>query len=95
MLALAFLVAVVVSWRYIRTSYRIYTATILLLSFSYYTGPVHPYMGLPRHLLLAFPVFIGLAPWIREQRMQTPVMVLGGLGWFFMLMLYVLETWVP
>ena len=42
-------------------SYRIYSLTMTWLAFSYYTGPYYPYMGLPRHLLLAFPVFIGLA----------------------------------
>ena len=60
-LAVSFLILLAISWKKLRLSYKLYSLGITWVSFSYYTGPVHPYMGLPRHLLLAFPVFIGLA----------------------------------
>ncbi|NJN17832.1 MAG: hypothetical protein HC822_16930 [Oscillochloris sp.] len=62
---LGFVPLVVLAWPRMRWSERAYTIIIVLVSFAYYTGPTHPYMGLPRHLLLAFPVFIGLAPLVR------------------------------
>ena len=90
-----FLILSAISWRKIRLSYRLYSFIIIWVSFSYYTGPEHPYMGLPRHLLLAFPVFIGIAaffniPWIR-------LLIIGSsvAGMLFLLGLYVLNAWVP
>ncbi|NMC02101.1 MAG: hypothetical protein GYA30_06980, partial [Chloroflexi bacterium] len=59
-LGIGFIVILVIVWKYLRVSYRIYVVSIALVSFAYHTGPIYPYMGLPRHLFLAFPVFIGL-----------------------------------
>jgi len=76
-------------------SYRIYAVVIALVSFAYHTGPFFPYMGLPRHLLLAFPVFIGLGP-VLCYRWQRLLMVgLGLFGILFLLMLYVIQGWIP
>jgi hypothetical protein len=51
----------ILSWRCLRMSYRVYCVAILLVSLSFYAGDIDPFLALPRHLLLAFPVFIGLA----------------------------------
>jgi 4-amino-4-deoxy-L-arabinose transferase-like glycosyltransferase len=61
LLGAAFLFMLAVGWGRVRASYRIFSVIIALVSLSYYTGEESPYMGLPRHLLLAFPVFIGFA----------------------------------
>lgn len=90
-----FLVLLALAWRGMRPSYRVYALAITLLSFSYYTGPFYPYMGLPRHLLLAFPVFIGLADRIREGWMSRLLTIAGTLGTYFLLLQYVLNYWVP
>jgi hypothetical protein len=94
-LAGVFLVMVSVAWRHMRPSYRLYTATVVLISFSLYTGPFYPYMGLPRHLLLAFPVFIGLAPAVRARWSRLWVFGTGLFGMLFLLLQYVFEGWVP
>jgi hypothetical protein len=60
-LSVATVGVLVLSWRYLRTSYRVYCAAILLVSLSFYAGDIDPFLALPRHLLLAFPMFIGLA----------------------------------
>jgi hypothetical protein len=60
----AFLLLIAFAWRGMRTSYRIYVFLIAVISFSFHTGTTATggaYLALPRHLLLAFPVFIGLA----------------------------------
>ncbi|MCD4737694.1 MAG: hypothetical protein K8R89_00330 [Anaerolineae bacterium] len=59
-LAGCFMRLLVVHWREMRISYKIYTVSIIVISLSYYTNSVHPYMELPRHLLLAFLLFCGL-----------------------------------
>jgi hypothetical protein len=91
----AFLLLLPLAWRRLCISYRIYVVAITLISFSLYTGPVHPYMGLPRHLLLAFPVFIGAAPKLQTNR-RWLIWALAGLP-VMMLMIagYVEHAWVP
>jgi len=90
-----FVVLMIFAWRGMRTSYRLYTLAITLVSFGYHTGPRLPYLGLPRHLLLAFPIFIGLAPVIRRPWLRL-LMTAGGLfGMLFLLLMYVIEGWVP
>ena len=90
-----FLIMLNLSWKNLRISERLYTLAITLVSFSYYTGPIHPYMGLPRHLFLAFPVFIGIRPWLKKKWLNMAFICLSLLGMFFLLGLYVLEGWVP
>jgi Gpi18-like mannosyltransferase len=92
---LVFIVMLGISWRKMRMSYRIYCLLIALVSFSYYTGPVHPYMGLPRHLLLAFPIYIGAPLVITRPWMRLLVVALSAAGMTFLLGMYVLHTWVP
>jgi hypothetical protein len=83
------------AWRNMRGSYRLLSATIILASFAYYTGPAMPYMGLPRHLLLAFPVFIGLAPALQTGRRSFLVATLFLPSMLFVVFVYILEAWVP
>ena len=59
-----FLLLIVWAWRGLRASYRVYVVLIAVVSFSFHTGMTPTggaYLSLPRHLLLAFPVFIGIA----------------------------------
>lgn len=94
-LGAGFIVLLAVAWRNMRTSYRIYVVVITLVSFSYHTGPFYPYMGLPRHLLLAFPVFIGLGA-ILHRRWSRLAMATGGIiGMLFLLLMYGVHGWVP
>ena len=92
---IAFLILLAVCWNKLRVSYRIYAVAMTLVSFSFYTGPVHPVMGLPRHLLLVFPIFIGLAALIHKPWIKTLMIGLSAIGMTFLLGLYVLNGWVP
>ena len=93
-LAIIFLSLLIFSWRTMKPEYRIYSVIIFLVSFSYYTGRVHPYMGLPRHLLLAFPVFIFISPRLNRAIIRPVYLSLMGIIYFFLIYLYVLEAWV-
>ena len=95
LLAIWFIIIIGLAWRKMRTSYRLYCFAITWISLSYYTGPVHPYMGLPRHLFLAFPVFIGLAPYISKPQVRLLSLLPNIFGMIFLLWLFVLEGWVP
>ena len=93
-LAIIFLILLSLAWKTMRPAYRIYAILVTLVSFSYYTGPFHPYMGLPRHLLLAIPVFIYSAPVINRPILRPIALTLLGIGYFLQLFLYCLEAWV-
>ena len=86
----------VLSWRNLRNSYRIYVLIILIVSFGYHTGMEvsSPYMGLPRHLLLAFPVFIGVAPRVTPYAMNK-FFKLGLGGLLLLTFFHCLRAWVP
>lgn len=90
-----FLFLLILAWPYLRTSYRLYIAAITLVSFSLHTGPIHPYMGLPRHLMLGFPVFIGLGAVVNRPWQRLSLVVTGASGLLFLTVLYVIHAWVP
>ena len=94
-LGLAFLAALALAWRYLRPADRLYTAAVTLVSFCYSTGPVHPTMGLPRHLLAALPVFIGLGAALKRAWQRRLLLAVGLAGLILLTLLYVLEAWVP
>lgn len=82
-------------WR-MRKSYLLYSALILTVSFSLNTGPARPYMGLPRHCLLAFPLVLPLAEWGARRPLHWFVLVAGVLGLFALTLFYSTHTvWVP
>lgn len=93
-LAGTFLIAFVFSWRFLRPSYKIYSVAVVLIALSLHTGvSINPYISLPRHLLPAFPVFIGIAAAYRFKRLWF---ILGVLLVCQMLFLccFVWQTWV-
>ncbi len=92
--ALVFVIILVFVWKKISISYRLYSLVIAGVSFSYYTGPVHPYMGLLRHLFLAFPIFIGIAALVKNRWIRLLIISLSGIGMLFLIVLYVLQAWV-
>ncbi len=94
-LGLLFIFMMGFSWPHMRNSYRIYSLVIVLAGFSYYTGPTHPLMGLPRHLYLAFPVFIGLAQSLSKSKRWLISLVAGISGNLFLVAGYILGGWVP
>ena len=83
----------VVAWPRMRVSYRILTIILFVVAFAYHTGPETPYMGLPRHLLLAFPIFIGSAPAL--ERFKGPIAAVSMFGMLALTFFYVLHAWVP
>lgn len=89
-----FLMLTCLVWRHLRGSDRLYVAAVILVAFSYYTGPLHPYMGLPRHLLLALPVFLPLGKVLRRRWLRWMGLSLHISGWMFMALLYGLHAWV-
>jgi len=90
-----FVALLAVAWRKLNPGYRLYSLAIVLVSVSYHTGTTHPYMGLLRHLWLAFPVYIGLPLAVRRPWARLAIAGSGIVTMLFLLMLYGLEAWVP
>ena len=82
-------------WR-LRPSYFLYSLAIVIISFSYSTGNLESYMGLPRHCLLAFPLAIPLAIWGRKPAAHLLFTTIGLIWLFAMSFFYVGQVlWVP
>ncbi|MGE0128862.1 MAG: mannosyltransferase family protein [Blastocatellales bacterium] len=82
-------------WRR-RPSYLIYSVIILLVSFSYSTGFDKPYMGLPRHCLLAFPLFLPLAVAARRPVVHLLVILYALIGLPTLVFCYTANIiWLP
>ncbi len=92
-LATWFLMLMIRSWRWMDRGEQLYTMAVALSAFSYHTGPVHPYMGLPRHLWIAFPVFMALGRSRSTFAAAVPAIQIP--AFFFMIFPYVLGAWVP
>jgi hypothetical protein len=92
---LYFLILLALAWKHLPVSYLVYSVVIALVSFSYNTGPIHPYMGLLRHLLLAFPVLIGLAKVLQNKWQRLLIISISQTGFIYLLSMYVFHAWVP
>ena len=93
-LGIVFIAMFVIAWKHLRTSHRIYCLAIVLIALSLHTGgTVNPYTSLPRHLLAASPVFIGLAAGYKFQRLGFVLFVLA-LCQMLLLCCFVWQTWV-
>src|SRR5919206_1853864 len=76
-LAAVFITMFVFSWRYLRTSYKIYALAVVLIALSLHTGmALNPYISLPRHLVPAFPVFLGVAQAYQFKRLPLIITIL-------------------
>jgi len=95
-LAFIFVMVTVLAWRHMRSSYKAYCLTIILVAFSLHTGMLFssPYMGLPRHLLLAFPVFIAMPRFLSDATTWRWVR-LAFCGFLIMTYLHSINFWVP
>ena len=96
LLGIMMVVLTILSWRHLRNSYRVYVLIIVIVSFCLHTGMEvsSPYMGLPRHLLLAFPIFIGLAPRVTPYAMNK-FFKLGLGGMLLLTFFHCLCVWIP
>ncbi len=84
-------------WRWMRGEDRLYALAIVFVAFSYYTGEptgtLTPTMGLPRHLMLALPLFLfaGRLP----VRSRGWLWVISAIGYFWFILLFEMHAWVP
>ena len=96
-LGLGFVLLFALAWKYMNPPDRVYSLTVTLVSFSLSIGSTstYVYMSLPRHLLPAVPVFIGLASSLKRTWQQRVVIGVQFSVQVFALMLYVFQTWIP
>lgn len=85
---------IVAGFKHITIAERWYSIVVISLSLCYYNGQAFPYLSLPRHVLVVFPLFIALAHRINSFRYQRFLLIL----WLCNVALLVLCTrdiWVP
>jgi len=74
---------------------RLYSLGVVGLALCYYIGDIEPYMALPRHIMIAFPLFIVLSRWAgRGSRLWILIQIMVLVN-FFLASLFVLQGWVP
>jgi hypothetical protein len=86
---------IALGWRGMPAHERLYSLAIVVLTLCYYNGYRSPMLSLPRHMLLAFPIFIVLARWAaggRKLRLAIEVFALVNL---FLAGAYVRHGWIP
>jgi Gpi18-like mannosyltransferase len=93
-LGIGFLIMFIASWKYLRIADRLYSFVIILISFSTISDHFI-YESLPRHLLLAFPVFIGLSAALRKLRNKQLLLGVQMLDMIFLIYCYILNGWIP
>jgi len=95
-LSVAFTGLFILSWRYLRASYRVYCVAIFLIALSFYAGDINPLLAMPRHLVLAFPVFIGLAARYRLRTFPFAlVLIVLTVCQVALLRSFVWHSWIP
>ena len=93
-LGVLFVAAFAAAWKHLHIAERIYSLAIILVSFSVTTGD-YAYISLPRHLLLALPVFIGLAAALKKSWQRKTLIAIQIIGAMFLLVLYVFIQLIP
>jgi hypothetical protein len=74
---------------------RLYSLGVVVVALCYYIGDIEPYMALPRHIMIAFPLFIVLSRWAgRGSRLWILIQIIVLVN-FFLASLFVLQGWVP
>lgn len=94
-LAVGMVALLILAWRRLTGAEKGYALAVIGVSFAYYTGPVHPYMGLPRHMALAFPLVLGMERLTRRPWQRVVGNVVGALGLLLVVAVYGLQAWVP
>lgn len=95
LLGFGFLLLFFLAWKNLHPMYRIYCLVLFLVSFSMSTGPFRIYLSLPRHLILADPLFIGLAPVIKNKWQQMSLIGVHFSLQLFLILFFVAKTWIP
>jgi hypothetical protein len=83
-----------VAWKHLTAPERIWSAGAVLLTLCYYNGVLAPYMALPRHVIIAFPLYVGVVRWLSGK--STRLYATVGVGINLMLaLLFATMRWIP
>ncbi len=91
---LVMLLIIIVSLRWQRGSYRIYSIGLALLNLTI-LYPFSPYMGIIRRFTIIFPLFMQLARWSRRRTLFLAMSIVSLSLWFYIAGLYVRNAFVP
>ena len=96
-IGMGFVLLFALAWKYMTPADRLYSLGITLATFSLSIGSTrsYVYMSMPRHLLPAVPVFIGLASSLKKSWQQWTVVGVQFSLEIFALMIFIFHTWIP
>jgi hypothetical protein len=86
---------VLLGLRGMHTLERLYSLAIVLLALCYYIGDINPYMALPRHIMLAFPLYITLAMQPGHGRRFGLIVICVLFVNLLLAGLYFFQGWIP
>jgi mannosyltransferase PIG-V len=86
---------VLVGLRWMNRLDRLYAIGVVALALCYYNGDLSPYMALPRHVMLAFPLWIVLARWAGRGLRLFAIVEIGLLINLFLAGAFVYQGWIP
>jgi hypothetical protein len=86
---------IALGWRRMPAHERLYSLAIVALTLCYYNGYRAPSLSLPRHMLLAFPLFVVLARWAGSGRRLRLLVELLACANLFLVGAYVRHGWIP
>jgi hypothetical protein len=82
-------------WRHLTVAERLYSLAIVGLTLCYYNGYRSPLLSMPRHIMLAFPIFVVLARWAGTPHRQRLLIELLACINLFLAGAYVRHGWIP
>jgi len=89
------LAIVLVGLRWMDSLERLYSIGVVALALCYYNGDLSPYMALPRHVMLAFPLFVVLARWAGRRLRLYALLEVALLMNLFLVGAFVYQGWIP
>jgi hypothetical protein len=91
----AMVLVILAGLRHMTAVERLYALAIVALTLCYYNGDRSPMLSMPRHIMLAFPLYIVLARWAgigTRRRVIIEVLIVANL---FLCGAYIRNGWIP
>ncbi|MFL5800723.1 MAG: hypothetical protein ACJ8CR_03180 [Roseiflexaceae bacterium] len=95
LLGWALVIAVLLGLRRMHPLERLYAIAVVMLGLCYYIVEIDPYMALPRHIMLAFPLYITLAARSGHGQRLGLIVIGALLVNLFLAGLYFFGGWIP
>lgn len=92
----ALVILALCGWKHLHPTERLFALAIVLLSLCYFNGAFQPLLSLPRHMMIAFPIYLTLARWaVKTPTRQRLTLEIAFVLNLFLAAAYFRYGWVP